>query len=104
MIALVKLGKMFIPIFPYRINSTDERFHCKTIIATAIPQITKQFNSLDQVGWYASALLLTVAATQSVWGKAYKYFSIKIVYLISIFVFELGSLICGKTSTLRLLS
>lgn len=77
-------------------NSTDERVRYKTIIATAIPLITRQFNSLDQVGWYASALLLTVAATQSVWGKAYKYFPIKIVYLASILIFELGSLICGK--------
>jgi MFS family permease len=36
-----------------------------------------------------------VAATQSVWGKAYKYFPIKAVYLASVFVFELGSLICA---------
>ncbi|KAI4245425.1 MAG: hypothetical protein L6R40_002485 [Gallowayella cf. fulva] len=66
-----------------------------TIIATAIPQITNQFHSLDQVGWYGSALFLTVAATQGVWGQAFKYFPIKIVYLLSIFIFELGSLICG---------
>jgi MFS transporter, DHA2 family, glioxin efflux transporter len=75
----------------------------KTIIATAIPKITKEFNSLDQVGWYASVLFLTVAATQSVWGKAYKYFSIKAVYLVSIFVFELGSLICGKDEARHIL-
>ena len=29
------------------------------------------------------------------WGKAYKYFPIKTVYLTSVGVFELGSLICG---------
>ena len=71
---------------------------CQTIIATAIPHITDEFHSLNQVGWYASALFLTVAATQSVWGKAFKYFPIKIVYLLSIAIFELGSLICGKPS------
>lgn len=36
-----------------------------------------------------------MAAAQSLWGKAYKYFSIKATYLVSIGVFELGSLICG---------
>ena len=71
---------------------------CQTIIATAIPYITDEFHSLNQVGWYASALFLTVAATQSVWGKAFKYFPIKIVYLLSIAIFEIGSLICGKPS------
>lgn len=28
-------------------------------------------------------------------GKAYKYFPLKITFLLSIFVFEVGSLICG---------
>ncbi|KAL8906322.1 MAG: hypothetical protein Q9207_002097 [Kuettlingeria erythrocarpa] len=66
-----------------------------TIIATAIPKITDDFHSLSQVGWYAAALFLAVAATQSVWGKAFKYFPIKTVYLLSIFIFEVGSLMCG---------
>lgn len=35
-----------------------------TIVATAIPRITDEFHSLDQVGWYGSAFFLTVAAFQ----------------------------------------
>ncbi|KAL8760860.1 MAG: hypothetical protein Q9184_002970 [Pyrenodesmia sp. 2 TL-2023] len=66
-----------------------------TIVATAIPRITDQFHSLDQVGWYGSAFFLTLAAFQSTWGKAYKYFPLKFAFLVSIFIFELGSLICG---------
>ena len=66
-----------------------------TIVATAIPRITDEFHSLDQVGWYASAFFLTVGAFQSTWGKAYKYFPLKPTFLISIGIFELGSLICG---------
>jgi MFS family permease len=66
-----------------------------TILSTAIPKITSDFHSLDDVGWYASAFFLTVGASQSSWGKAYKYFPLKTVILISIAVFELGSLICG---------
>ncbi|KAL8828900.1 MAG: hypothetical protein Q9170_006399 [Blastenia crenularia] len=66
-----------------------------TIVATAIPRITDQFHSLDQVGWYGSAFFLTLAAFQSTWGKAYKYFPLKLSFLLSIFIFEVGSLICG---------
>ncbi|PVI07065.1 major facilitator superfamily transporter [Periconia macrospinosa] len=66
-----------------------------TIISTAIPTITEQFQSLADVGWYASALFLPVAATQSMWGKAFKYFSVKLVFMFSIFIFEVGSLICA---------
>jgi MFS transporter, DHA2 family, glioxin efflux transporter len=72
-----------------------------TIVATAIPRITDEFHSLDQVGWYGSAFFLTLAAFQSTWGKAYKYFPLKISFLISIVIFEVGSLICAvaKSST-----
>lgn len=70
-----------------------------TIVATAIPKITDQFHSLDQVGWYGSAFFLTVAAFQSTWGKAFKYFPLKIAFLLSMFVFELGSLICAVANS-----
>jgi hypothetical protein len=40
-----------------------------TIIATAIPKITDRFNSLGDVGWYASAYLLTTCALQLFFGK-----------------------------------
>ncbi|KAL9117491.1 MAG: hypothetical protein Q9187_005973 [Circinaria calcarea] len=66
-----------------------------TIIATAIPRITDQFKALEDVGWYASAYLLTTCALQLLFGKFYTFFSIKWVFLIAIIIFELGSLICG---------
>lgn len=66
-----------------------------TIIGTAIPRITDQFKSLDDIGWYGSAFFLTLAAFQSSWGKAYKYFPLKGTFIASILVFEIGSLICA---------
>lgn len=66
-----------------------------TIVATAIPRITDEFQSLEDVGWYGSAFFLTLAAFQSTWGKAYKYFDLKWAFLVSVAIFEVGSLICG---------
>lgn len=66
-----------------------------SIIATAIPSITDAFHSLPDVGWYGSAYLLTTAALQLLFGKFYTFLSIKWVYLTAIFIFEVGSLICG---------
>ncbi|KAJ5489845.1 Major facilitator superfamily domain general substrate transporter [Penicillium expansum] len=69
------------------------------IIATAIPKITDQFHSLDDVGWYGSAYLLTSASLQLLFGRFYTFFNVKWIYLIAIGVFELGSLICGVANS-----
>jgi hypothetical protein len=66
-----------------------------TIVATAIPRITDQFKSLEDVGWYGSGFFLTFASFQSMWGKAYKYWDLKWVYMLCIVIFEIGSLICA---------
>ena len=76
----------------------SSRFNQKiqTIVATAIPRITDEFQSIDQVGWYGSSFFLTLSAFQSHWGKLYKYCNLKWTFLVSAFIFEVGSLICGK--------
>lgn len=43
-----------------------------TIIATAIPTITAQFRSLDDVSWYNTAFLLTQCAFQLPFGRCYR--------------------------------
>ncbi|CAG8918355.1 unnamed protein product [Penicillium salamii] len=70
-----------------------------TIIATAIPRITDQFNSIEDVGWYGSSYLLTTCAVTLIFGKLYTFYPIKWTYLSALFVFELGSLICATTPT-----
>jgi MFS family permease len=70
-----------------------------TILSTAIPKITDQFHALDDVGWYASSYLLTTCAFQLMWGKLYTFYSTKWIYLTGLFIFELGSLICGVAPT-----
>ncbi|EXJ64869.1 hypothetical protein A1O7_01208 [Cladophialophora yegresii CBS 114405] len=67
----------------------------QTIIATAIPKITDRFHSVNDIGWYGSAYFLTSTALQPSFGRIYKVFQIKWVFLSAIGVFELGSLICA---------
>ncbi|EON98258.1 putative efflux pump antibiotic resistance protein [Phaeoacremonium minimum UCRPA7] len=67
----------------------------QTIIGTAIPRITDEFHGLDKVSWYASAYFMTFGGSQPSWGKVYRYLPLKMTYLVSLFIFELGSLICG---------
>ncbi|KAE8350912.1 major facilitator superfamily domain-containing protein [Aspergillus coremiiformis] len=69
-----------------------------TIISTAIPKITDEFKSLEDVGWYGSAYLLTTCALCLMFGKLYTFYSTKWVYLTALLIFELGSLVCGVTS------
>ncbi|KAL3421805.1 hypothetical protein PVAG01_05961 [Phlyctema vagabunda] len=67
----------------------------RLIITTAIPRITDDFHSLNDVGWYASAYLLGACATQLIWGRIFTFYNSKFVYLAAIGMFELGSVICG---------
>ncbi|KAF5556293.1 HC-toxin efflux carrier TOXA [Fusarium napiforme] len=76
----------------------------QTIVATAVPKITDQFGRLQDISWYGSAYFLTLGAFQSLWGKIYKFFPLKTSFLVSIFIFELGSLIsavaCSSTTVI----
>ncbi|KAK0761238.1 hypothetical protein N5P37_006186 [Trichoderma harzianum] len=67
----------------------------RTIVATAIPKITSDFNSLDDVGWYGSAYLLTNCCFQLFFGKLYAEFPVKWVFLTALLIFEAGSIVCA---------
>ena len=58
-----------------------------------MPRITTDFNDLSLVGWYGSSYFLTLMAFQPALGQLCTLFPIKIVYLISIVIFEVGSVI-----------
>ncbi|KAG4257715.1 hypothetical protein FPRO04_13396 [Fusarium proliferatum] len=70
-----------------------------TIIATAIPRISDDFKSLDDIGWYGSSYLLTTCAFQLLFGKLYTLFNIKWVFIAAMVLFEVGSAVCGAAPT-----
>ncbi|KAF2797223.1 MFS general substrate transporter [Melanomma pulvis-pyrius CBS 109.77] len=67
-----------------------------TIISTAVPSITSQFHSIDDIGWYSSAYLLPLMSLQPTFGKIYSFFKVKPILLSAIVVFEIGSVICAS--------
>jgi MFS family permease len=57
--------------------------------------MTDRFKSVGDIGWYSSAYMLTACACQLLYGRIYTFYDPKWVFLSSIALFELGSLICG---------
>lgn len=61
--------------------------------------ITDHFHTVADVGWYSAAFRLCICAFQFVFGKIYKLFSIKHVFMVSVAIFLLGSIICATATS-----
>ncbi|KAJ5698334.1 hypothetical protein N7462_000339 [Penicillium macrosclerotiorum] len=73
------------------------------IIATAVPSITDYFHTVADVGWYSSIFRLCQCSSQFLFGKAYKLFSVKRVFLLTNAICIVGSLLCGAATTSMML-
>lgn len=66
----------------------------QTILATAAPTISNDFHALDDIAWWTNVYLLMLSSFQLVYGKLYSLFSVKLIYIGAITLFEIGSLVC----------
>ncbi|WP_100350822.1 MDR family MFS transporter [Luteimicrobium subarcticum] len=66
-----------------------------TVIATAIPTITKDLGGFSQFPWLLSVYLLAQAATTPLYGKVADMLGRKPVMMIGIAVFLVGSVLCA---------
>jgi hypothetical protein len=71
----------------------------RLIIATAIPTITNEFNSINDIGWYGSAYMLTCAIFNPLFGPIYRFYDVKWVFMAAVMLFEAGSALCGSAPT-----
>ncbi|KAH6639818.1 major facilitator superfamily transporter [Boeremia exigua] len=71
----------------------------RTILGPAIPSITNQFNSITDIGWYSSAYMLTSCGFILLYGRFYTFFPTKPVFMSAIFLFEIGSALCGAAQS-----
>ena len=63
--------------------------------AIAIPRIATEFRSFNAIGWYASSYFLTQMAFQPPFGSLFTLLRVKPVFITSLVVFELGSIVCA---------
>ncbi|KAF4469583.1 HC-toxin efflux carrier TOXA [Fusarium albosuccineum] len=68
----------------------------RTIIGTAIPTISAEFDSFGDIAWYESAFLLPLCVFQLSFGLVYKYYSTKWVLFALTAIFEIGSIVCAS--------
>ncbi|KAK9419711.1 hypothetical protein SUNI508_07197 [Seiridium unicorne] len=57
----------------------------RTIISTAIPAITNESHSLDDIGWSASVYMMTGCAFQLFFGRVYTFYPPKWVFIAAIY-------------------
>jgi MFS family permease len=74
-----------------------------TIVAVVQPAIVAEFSEIQKLPWLAAAFTLSAAAMNLIFGKIYGQFNAKWTYLISTFLFELGSAICGAAPSMNAL-
>ncbi|KAK9774991.1 putative Major facilitator superfamily (MFS) profile domain-containing protein [Seiridium cardinale] len=69
-----------------------------TVIATAAPEITDEFHSLADLGWYSSVYFSALSIAQLLFGKLNTLYSIRWTYTCAMLLFlalVVGSAICG---------
>ncbi|KAG9244714.1 major facilitator superfamily domain-containing protein [Calycina marina] len=71
-----------------------------TITADVQPAIVLHFGSVDKLTWLSVAFLVGAAATNLVWGKIFGQFNAKWMYIFCVFLFELGSAVCGSAPSM----
>jgi EmrB/QacA subfamily drug resistance transporter len=71
----------------------------RTIMGPAVPAITNEFKSIGDIGWYGSAYMLTSCGFILLYGRIYTFFPTKPVFLSGIFLFEVGSAVCGAAQS-----
>ncbi|KAJ0108722.1 MFS multidrug transporter [Diaporthe amygdali] len=73
------------------------------MIATAVPAITAEFNSLADIGWYGSAYFMATAVMLPLTGKIFTNFSTKWFYIAFVVTFCIGSAISGAANSSAML-
>ncbi|KAJ3061161.1 hypothetical protein HDU99_005649, partial [Rhizoclosmatium hyalinum] len=75
----------------------------QTIVAVALQAISNEFQSLDEINWIATGYFLTATAFIPVYGQLADIFGRKSVFLVAIGIFEVGSLLCGVATNMKML-
>ncbi|KAH5414444.1 hypothetical protein HBI47_152680 [Parastagonospora nodorum] len=74
-----------------------------TIVTTALPTITAEFNSASGYTWIGTAYLIAQSASTPIWGKVSDIFGRKPILLVTNAIFFVGSLLAGVSVNMDML-
>ncbi|KAF9428577.1 hypothetical protein BGZ94_001880 [Podila epigama] len=74
-----------------------------SIIATALPRITSDFNAQTQMSWVATSYLIAYNSFNPLYGRFSDIFGRKMMILVALTIFLLGSLGCAASSSILML-
>ncbi|RKP08346.1 major facilitator superfamily domain-containing protein [Thamnocephalis sphaerospora] len=74
-----------------------------TIVSTALPAISHQFNALSEAAWVGTAYMLTNTAFQPLYGRLSDVFGRKWAMFCAQIIFMGGSLGCGLSNSMTML-
>ncbi|KAJ3098110.1 hypothetical protein HK100_005170 [Physocladia obscura] len=99
--ATVQLGKVqFVLVYSALMLAIFLSSLDQTILSTALKTIVQDLGHQDLIPWIGSSYLLTSASSGALYGKMADIFGRKWVFVFAILVFEIGSLICGISSSM----
>ena len=75
-----------------------------SIVNIALPMISKKMMvNISSIQWIVTSYLLTISVLLLIWGKIADQYGKKKVFAFGIFIFTIGSLLCGFAQNLPLL-
>src|SRR5690625_5267824 len=74
-----------------------------TIVATAMPSIVGDLGGFSSYSWVFSSFLLMTAMTTMIFGKLSDLFGRKPIYMIGVFIFLIGFILCGFANSMLML-
>lgn len=72
----------------------------QTIVSTALPKIAVDLNGLNKLSWVATSYLLASAIVTPIYGKLGDMFGRKKIFITSIVIFLIGSVLCGLSQNM----
>src|ERR1700677_4236723 len=73
----------------------------QTIVSTALPTIVGEFGELAHLSWIVTAYLVATTIVTPLYGKLGDLFGRKVILQAAIFLFLLGSALCGLSQSMR---
>lgn len=74
-----------------------------TVIGTAMPTVIASLGGLAHYSWVFSAYLLTSTASVPIWGRLSDLYGRRLMYLLAVVCFLVGSIACGASTTMTAL-